>query len=376
MNNREFELAARVVDGSDRRHPADAVLRRVFREAAPLPPETRRHVAEDVFAYYRWLGWLNQRASLRRQFEDAAAHDRRFRDQPKSFRDDELIRRAVPGWVADEMEVSAEWARTLQSVPRLWLRAKRGAGKEVAEKLGDCRIVPLGGHEETLLYEGDQDLFRTESFQRGEFELQDLSSQAASLLCHPRPGETWWDACTGEGGKLLHLSELMENRGRIWASDRAEWRLQKLKRRAARAGAFNYRVATWDGGEVLPTKTRFDGVLVDAPCSGIGTWQRNPQARWVTRPEDVSEMAQLQRRLLKHAAPSVKPGGKLVYSVCSLSRSETIEVAEAFASACPEFRPWQVERLAQSGEAGARHWFQPEILACNGMFVALWKRDG
>ncbi|MGC8000561.1 hypothetical protein ACP3XN_24520, partial [Salmonella enterica] len=83
----------------------------------------------------------------------------------------------------------------------------------------------------------------------------------------------------------------MENSGLIWASDRAAWRLQKLKRRTARAKVFNYRVAMWDGGVKLPTKTKFDGVLVDAPCSGLGTWQRNPHARWTTTPGDVAELA-------------------------------------------------------------------------------------
>src|SRR5205823_5977071 len=126
---------------------------------------------------------------------------------------------------------------------------------------------------EALVYEGETDLFRTPEFHAGEFEIQDLSSQAVGWLCDPKPGETWWDACAGEGGKLLHLSDLMQNKGLIWASDRAAWRLQKLKRRTARAKVFNYRAALWDGGAKLPTKTKFDGVLVDAPCSGLGTWR-------------------------------------------------------------------------------------------------------
>ena len=155
---------------------------------------------------------------------------------------------------------------------------------------------------DALVYEGETDLFKTPEFQAGEFEIQDISSQAVGLLCDPKPGETWWDACAGEGGKLLHLSDLMQNKGLIWASDRAAWRLQKLKRRTARAKAFNYRAALWEGGAKLPTKTKFDGVLVDAPCSGVGTWQRNPHARWTTTVEDVQELAEVQKRLLTNVA--------------------------------------------------------------------------
>ena len=111
---------------------------------------------------------------------------------------------------------------------------------------------------------------------------------------------------------MLHLSDLMANKGLIWASDRAEWRLKRLKLRAGRAQVFNYRSALWNGGKNLPTQSRFDGVLVDAPCGGVGTWQRNPHARWTTTESDIDELAGVQRDLLAHAARAVKPGGKLV----------------------------------------------------------------
>src|SRR5882672_1294244 len=103
----------------------------------------------------------------------------------------------------------------------------------------------------------------------------------------------------------------MQNKGLIWATDRAAWRLDSLKRRAARARIFNYRARLWDGGPKLPTKTKFDGVLLDAPCSGIGTWQRNPHARWTTTVDDLRELGELQRRLLSNVAPATQLGGKL-----------------------------------------------------------------
>src|SRR4029079_8707162 len=177
----------------------------------------------------------------------------------------------------------------------------------------------------------------TDQFQNGEFEIQDLASQLVGHACAPKPGETWWDVCAGEGGKTLHLADLMANKGVVWASDRHTRRLDTLKRRAARAQIFNYRVAPWDGAAKLPTKTKFDGVLVDAPCSGIGTWQRNPHARWTTSLTDVQELSVTQRPLLLHVAHSVKPGGKLIYSVCTLSREETINVTEFFQNERKDF---------------------------------------
>ena len=176
---------------------------------------------------------------------------------------------------------------------------------------------------------------------------------------------------------MLHLADLMQNRGLIWASDRAEWRLARLKRRAARARLFNYRMRIWDGGSRLPTRSLFDGVLVDAPCSGIGAWQRNPHARWTTTPQDVEELSRTQQRLLAAVAPAVKPGGKLVYSVCTLTQAETVGVATALERERPEFEPWPVPSPLDPGEpARAQHWFWPQDHGGNGMFVAVWRRKG
>jgi 16S rRNA (cytosine967-C5)-methyltransferase len=166
----------------------------------------------------------------------------------------------------------------------------------------------------------------------------------------------------------MHLADLMQNKGMLWASDRSARRLAKLKERAARAKVFNYRAAEWDGEAKLPTKTKFDGVLVDAPCSGIGTWQRNPHARWTVSPNDVRELAVVQARLLENVAGSLKPGGKLVYAVCTLTRAETSAIAEAFTAAHPEFAV-----LPVLGSPGAALLWPQEINA-NGMFIAAWRK--
>jgi 16S rRNA (cytosine967-C5)-methyltransferase len=140
-----------------------------------------------------------------------------------------------------------------------------------------------------------------------------------------------------------------------------------LRKRAARAQLFNFRTALWDGSAKLPTKTKFDGILIDAPCSGVGTWQRNPHARWTTTPDDVRDLAATQLLLLNHAAGSLKPGGRLIYSVCTLTRSETTAVANAFTAAHPELPPLSLF----GAEASVTLW--PQELNANGMFIAAWK---
>lgn len=356
--------------------PADAALREVLASLRPLAPSTSADASKLVFHHYRWLGWTRGERRLESKLHLARELARAFADCPDRFPTEELRVKAIPAWVADHLEVNDDWLRTLQTEPVLWLRAKRGTGTAVARSLGAAQAHPL---PDAIRYDGEADLFRSEGFRGGEFEIQDLTSQLVGWLCHPQPGETWWDAWAGEGGKTLHLSELMANRGLIWASDRAAWRLQVLKRRAARARVFNYRCALWDGKPKLPTNTKFDGVLLDAPCSGLGTWQRNPHARWTTTPADVVALAGEQARLLANVAAAVKPGGRLIYSVCTLTHAETTAVVDGFDSTQPHFVPEAFplnQILSKMGRAisdAARVTLVPATFDSNGMYVAAWR---
>jgi 16S rRNA (cytosine967-C5)-methyltransferase len=350
-------------------------------------------VSRAVFGYFRWLQWLDAKASLQKQLEQSATLQERFTADEKSIKTETLAARAVPAWVREEMELPAGYLRQIQREPALWLRARPASALRLARELGNCE--PTERAPDALRFTGTQDLFLTPAFHTGAFEIQDLASQLVGHACAPKPGETWWDACAGEGGKLLHLADLMFNKGVIWATDRSERRLQVLKRRAGRAQIFNYRTALWDGSARLPTKTKFDGVLVDAPCSGVGTWQRNPHARWKTTPIDVRELALTQRALLEHVAPSLKPHGRLIYAVCTLTRSETTAVADAFTAAHPELEPYPLFHAqlppvvpelspATSAQSSApvapASTFQAQLLLwphelnANGMYLAGWRR--
>jgi 16S rRNA (cytosine967-C5)-methyltransferase len=378
MSSPVLNQAARIVRTTLAGTPADQALRELLvRTRHFSAPADRRTVSRAVFAWFRWRHWLDDAGSLQKQIEAALNQQERFNRHPAGVKPEALAALAVPEWVHHEMDtVPIEWLRQLQREPALWLRVKRGLEAKVAVALGDCAPAanpPVGASllATAFRYSGPKDLFSTPEFKEGAFEIQDLASQLVGHACAPQPGETWWDACAGEGGKTLHFADLMQNRGLIWASDRSLRRLARLKQRAARARVFNYRAAAWDGGPKLPTKTKFDGILVDAPCSGLGTWQRNPHARWTTQPGDVRELAAVQARLLAHVASSLKPGGRLIYSVCTLTRAETSTVVETFTAAHPHFEPLPLSAL-NTPLPTLMLW--PHELNANGMFIAAWRK--
>jgi 16S rRNA (cytosine967-C5)-methyltransferase len=368
-------LAERIIGAVDRDHPADALLRQALQPERAFSGEQRTQVSRAVFSYFRWLGWLDRKRPTGEQIKQALKLTEQFARDPQSFPNADLVARVVPDWARMEMEITPALARAFQSEPKLWLRAQRAQGRTLAAQLGDCRVFGPGALSDTLEYRGTRDLFRTPEFHRGDFELQDITSQAVGLICAPQAGETWWDACAGEGGKLLHLSALMNNQGLIWASDRAAWRLQKLKRRAARAKVFNYRAVSWNGGKKLPTRTKFDGVLVDAPCSGTGTWQRNPDGRWTTTARDIEELTEVQKQLLARASQAVKPGGKLIYAVCTLTRSEASGVIEWFEEQYPQYNRLKFPHpLKPNLPSQSQLLLRPDEFGGNGMFVTAWQR--
>jgi 16S rRNA (cytosine967-C5)-methyltransferase len=360
--------------------PADAALRGYLSGHRTLGAVGKRSVSRAVFAYFRWINWLEKEESAQRRILRALELQARFDRDPSSVKAEALAARAVPGWLAGEMELAPGYLRSLQGEPALWIRAKKGTAARVAASLGGCERPALPADLQAppelsaLRYRGTADLHRAPGFQAGAFEIQDLSSQLVGHACAPRPGETWWDACAGEGGKALHLSDLMANKGLLWATDRSERRLGVLRKRAARAGMFNYRPAVWTGVGPAPFKTKCDGVLVDAPCSGVGTWQRNPHARWTVSLDDVRELTMVQEALLARSAPSVKPGGLLVYSVCTLTRSETAVIADGFEAAHPEFERSPLPIAAEGGPGSSRISLLPQDLGANGMFIAAWRR--
>ncbi|MGE5269765.1 MAG: RsmB/NOP family class I SAM-dependent RNA methyltransferase [Thiohalocapsa sp.] len=201
-------------------------------------------------------------------------------------------------------------------------------------------------------------LASTAAFKDGLVEVQDEGSQLAALLADARPGMRVVDFCAGAGGKTLALAAQMRNRGKLVACDTAGWRLERAGIRLRRAGISNVErrvLASERDPWVKHHAKSFDRVFVDAPCLGIGSWRRNPDAKWRTAPRDLDELVVRQRDILASAARLVKPGGRLIYVTCSLLREENEAQAEAFLAAHPDFA------LCPAGQAWA------EVLAKAGM---------
>ena len=176
-------------------------------------------------------------------------------------------------------------------------------------------------------------------FETGWWTIQDSSAQLVSYLVEPQPGETIIDACAAPGGKTTHLAELMENRGKIWACDKTPSRLKKVRENAQRLGIDIIETVAGDSRSLTQFKGKGDRLLLDAPCSGLGTLHRHADARWRQTPESVQELSQLQRELLDQAITWLKPQGILVYATCTLHPAENEQQIESFLARHPD---WQI----------------------------------
>lgn len=224
------------------------------------------------------------------------------------------------------------------------------------------------------------------AFKDGHFEVQDEGSQVAAALVGARPGMQICDFCAGAGGKSLAMAANMGNRGRILALDTSAARLKRLGQRLKRAGHDNIEprhIAHERDRSLKRAKGKFDRVLVDAPCSGTGTWRRNPDARWRYGPDEVAEICELQNAILAAAARLVKPGGRLVYVTCSVLRTENEDVVAAFQAGHADFALMPMpavwtETLGAEGVpcpvSGPVLHLRPDRHGTDGFFVAVLER--
>ena len=258
---------------------------------------------------------------------------------------EELLPDWLPAELAPECQVDykmlVEW---MQRRPPVWIRAQCSDLEHLKKQMeeesaGAVKVLPHAQMPNAFcIRNAGANLRGLSAFLAGAFEVQDLASQAVGFVCAPRPGQQWWDACAGGGGKSLHLAYLMKNRGCVEATDLRAFKLEELKLRARRGHFGNIRMKEWQGKGTPPAyRERFDGVLVDTACSCGGTWRRTPDGRWNTTPEQLAEFVSLQMQLLEAASGGVRPGGTLVYSTCSMFRRENQGVVEAFLDAHPEF---------------------------------------
>jgi 16S rRNA (cytosine967-C5)-methyltransferase len=245
-------------------------------------------------------------------------------------------------------------------------------------------LSPMG-----LRVEGRPNLAATASFRSGLVEVQDEGSQLVALLADARPGHRVVDFCAGAGGKTLAMAASMRNKGRIVACDVLAGRVERAGVRLRRAGVHNVTRRPL-GGERDPWVRRhaggFDRVLVDAPCSGTGTWRRNPDARWRIDADELGRLVRLQSAILASASRLVRPGGRLIYATCSLLASENEDQVTTFLESAPAFRTrpvaevWSetVARLPGGGPCPTETawlFLTPASHGTDGFFVAVMERQ-
>ncbi|MBI5367148.1 MAG: hypothetical protein HZA54_08935 [Planctomycetes bacterium] len=403
-------VVERVLKAAEEGRPADRILAQELRAGTALAPADARFVSRLAFAAFRWRGWTRLipasspgRALFLAYWLDGGPEHPALRawapekTLPRIAADAAPAARAaafarltgvtpdpaalVPSWFADLTDGPvADLVESFTRPPALWVRACDTAPAAVAALVLELGKLGVSAEPHPVLtgalrVASAVSLYEIPPFRTGRIEVQDLASQAVGAVCAPAPRERWWDACAGAGGKTLDLATRMGGKGTVVATDAHARKLDELRRRARRAGLSNISPREWDGKGVAGTPRSYDGVLVDAPCSASGTWRRNPDARWRTRPEAVAELARAQAALLRAAAAGVKPGGLLVYAVCSLLRPETSDVVAAFL-ALPDtaFTLDPIPHPLTAEPTDGRIWIWPHRADSDGMFIARMRR--
>jgi 16S rRNA (cytosine967-C5)-methyltransferase len=283
-----------------------------------------------------------------------------------------ILRESIPDWldVQGEKELGFRWDTVITSLnknPDLIIRVNilKTTAKELLMILRKEGIIaePLDWNPDALSIREKTNVFKLLSFNAGLFEVQDAASQMVCRILDPQPGMRVVDACAGEGSKTLHLAALMKNKGKIIALDTQEWRLRELRKRATKAGVDTIEIRLITSSKVYKRmKDTADRLLLDVPCSGLGTLQRNPDIKWKLTSKDLDRLKRLQQNLLESYCTILKPLGNMVYSVCSIFSSEGEDQVQRFLKNHQDFRLLNEKR----------YW--PDIDRTDGFYIALIQR--
>jgi 16S rRNA (cytosine967-C5)-methyltransferase len=406
------------------RAAADGVMSDFFREHRALGPRERHTLAETAYRVLRQkpllehlaqsgkgererrlaiLAWQGNAGFLKAAL---SADEQVWLDRVSQVDRSTLpaaLHHNLPGWLADRLHAElgdgfAPLVAALEQPAPLDLRVNtfKARREAVQVELQAQRIdaIPTPYSPWGLRVDGKPPLHKVETFLRGDIEVQDEGSQLLAVLTDAKRGEMVADFCAGAGGKTLALGASMRNTGRLYAMDVSGHRLAALKPRLARSGLSNVypiQIAHERDERVKRLAGKVDRVLIDAPCSGLGTLRRNPDLKWRHTPATVLELQAKQIAILSSAARLVKPGGRLVYATCSLLAEENERVCEQFEADAAGGRAWEplpvdalltkagVEAAGDlvSGPADAltrylRLW--PHRHGTDGFFAAVWQR--
>ena len=268
------------------------------------------------------------------------------------------IEHSVPEWLVEilEQELGSVWEReviALNEQASTILRANtlKISPKSLVDELAceNISAFTINGYPDAVQLEEKKNVFLTSAFKDGFFEVQDASSQKIGRFLEVAEGQRVVDACAGAGGKTLHLSALMKNKGQIIALDIFEWKLAELKRRAKRAGAHSIETRLISDNKVIKRlHEKADRLLIDAPCSGLGVLKRNPDSKWKIDTEFIDRIKVEQQKILQDYSKMLKKGGKMIYATCSILPSENNLQVEKFLSNNPDFRLIKDEKIMPS----------------------------
>ena len=399
-------------------HPADAVVSRHFRDHRSLGPRERATLAETTYAVLRrklLFEHLARSGSGPRERRLAILGFHGARDfllsaldpQEKDWlsacdavRDDDLLehhRHNLPDWLVQPLkdQVGDGFWPLVESLNRpapldLRVNILNDKRDDVRRELQLAGIAsqPTPYSPWGLRLPDKPAINKLDAFARGAIEVQDEGSQVLALLLEARRGEMVVDFCAGAGGKTLAIGAMMRNTGRLYAFDTSAHRLDALKPRLARSRLSNVHpaaIAHERDDRIKRLAGKIDRVIVDAPCSGLGTIRRNPDLKWRQSPQAVEEMIVKQAAILRSAARLLKPGGRLVYATCSLLPQENEAIAQAFTAEAADYEALRVADVLSSlkidpsgltsGGANAdylRLW--PHLHHTDGFFAAVWQR--
>jgi len=272
---------------------------------------------------------------------------------------DFAIAQSIPDWLYElglkeigrnqwhqELEVLNQQADTV--IRTNTLKTDRKSLQKILKEEQGIETEVLSKYPDALKLVVKTNVFRTDAFQNGLFEIQDAGSQLISPYLNIQPGMRVVDACAGAGGKTLHLSALMQNKGQIFALDIHEWKLLELKKRAKRNGAQNIQTKVIDNKLLKKFENSVDRLLLDAPCSGLGVLSSNPDSKWKLTPEFIENIKVEQAKILDEYCKMVKVGGAMVYATCSILPSENQEQIKKFLANHPEFTLVREKQLLPS----------------------------
>lgn len=377
---------------------ADKAIEKVMRTNKKWNPKERSLVADTVYDIVRNWRLLAAVADINYEMTDRnlwsilgtwmimkgnklpesnnfkSLDEKRIESRFEKFFKIRKLRESVPDWLDSmaEKELGDKWEKIIHALnqkPSMALRVNtlKTSVHGLQKILMDDGIetYTMDWAPEALELKYSHNIFRTNAFHEGLFEVQDAASQQVSAMLNPSPGERVIDACAGAGGKTLHLAALMKNKGKIIALDTSPFKLAELKKRSARAGTNCIESRVIDSSKVIKRlKNTADKLLLDVPCSGLGVLRRNPDAKWKLQPEEIERVKKLQQEILSSYSQVVKPGGKMVYATCSILPSEGEEQVKIFLESSDE--KWKLV---------AEKRFSPEIFRCDGFYSALLEKE-